>query len=156
MENSIWIKQAGAEDLPQLTPLFNQYRIFYGQSSDLERAAAFLQERITLKESIVFIAYASLEDRHGLGFVQLYPSFSSISMRRLWILNDLFVTNEARKQGVGRELMNAAHRYALESGAKGLTLTTAHDNKTAQRLYEALGYERDDHFYTYDFYFKGE
>ena len=156
MDHSIWIKQAGVEDLSQIAPLFNQYRIFYEQSSNMEGAAAFLQERIMREESIVFVAYASAEDRCGLGFVQLYPSFSSVSMQRLWILNDLFVTTEARKQGVGRQLMAAAHRFADESGAKGLTLSTAHDNKTAQRLYEALGYERDDHFYTYDLYFKGE
>ena len=154
MENSIWIKQAEVEDVPALAPLFNQYRMFYGQSSDLEGAAAFLKDRISHKESIVFIAYASPEDGTGLGFVQLYPSFSSVSMQRLWILNDLYVTPEARKQSVGRGLMDRANRYAQESGAKGLTLSTAHDNQTAQRLYESLGYARDEHFYTYDLYFK--
>jgi len=155
MENSVWIKQAGVEDVPHLALLFNQYRMFYGQSSNLDGAATFLEERITHKESTAFIAYSSPEDRRGLGFVQLYPSFSSVSMQRLWILNDLFVTSEARKQRVGRQLMDMAYRFALESSAKGLTLSTAHDNKIAQRLYESLGYERDEHFYTYELYFKG-
>ena len=85
----------------------------------------------------------------ALGFTQLYPSFSSVSTKRLWILNDLFVSDEARRFGVARALMEKARIFAIETDAKGLILETALDNEPAQALYESLGYTRDDEYYRY-------
>lgn len=91
------------------------------------------------------------EDAAGqaLGFVQLFPTFSSIEAHRTWLLGDLFSAPAARGRGVGKQLMNTARAFALLSGAKGLTLETATDNHPAQRLYESLGYVRDSGYYTY-------
>lgn len=91
------------------------------------------------------------EDAAGqaLGFVQLFPTFSSIEAHRTWLLGDLFTAPAARGRGVGKQLMNTARAFALLSGAKGLTLETATDNHVAQRLYESLGYVRDSGYYTY-------
>ena len=91
------------------------------------------------------------EDAAGqaLGFVQLFPTFSSIAAHRTWLLGDLFTAPAARGRGVGKQLMNTARAFALLSGAKGLTLETATDNHVAQRLYESLGYVRDSGYYTY-------
>ena len=90
------------------------------------------------------------EDARGdaLGFTQLYPSFSSVAARRIWILNDLYVLPAARGQGVGRAVLEAAKTHALATGAHRLDLSTAHDNP-AQKLYEAAGYTRDNHFHHY-------
>lgn len=85
----------------------------------------------------------------ALGFVQLFPTFSSIEAHRTWLLGDLFSAPAARGRGVGKQLMNTARAFALLSGAKGLTLETATDNHVAQRLYESLGYVRDSGYYTY-------
>ena len=84
-----------------------------------------------------------------VGFTQLFPSFSSVSLKRLWILNDLFVTPNARRAGVAKALLERARQYALDTRAKALVLSTEVDNKSAQRLYEALGWRRDETFYTY-------
>jgi len=96
---------------------------------------------------VIFFA----EDAAGqaLGFVQLFPTFSSIEAHRTWLLGDLFTAPAARGRGVGKQLMNTARAFALLSGAKGLTLETATDNHVAQRLYESLGYVRDSGYYTY-------
>ena len=79
----------------------------------------------------------------ALGFVQLYPSFSSVAARRLWVLNDLYVTPEGRGRGIGRALMERARRHAVETGACRLTLETMSDNETARALYRSLGYTPD-------------
>lgn len=134
------VKKASEADLEQLVPLFNGYRVFYKQASNPEAARNFLAQRFQKKDSIIFIAVAS--DGTGLGFTQLYPSYSSVSMQRTYILNDLFVASEARKKGVGEALMEAAKKFAIAEGSKGLTLETDHDNP-AQKLYQRLGWKKD-------------
>lgn len=137
-----------------LVPLFDQYRIFYKQSSDLKGARAYLTQRLQLKEAVILLVVEAEGGLpQGAGFTQLYPSFSSVTMQRLWILNDLFVNEAFRGRGVGSRLLEAAREYAVRTGTKGLTLTTATDNIAAQHLYEASGYVRDEDFYTYDLFF---
>ncbi|WP_192561574.1 GNAT family N-acetyltransferase [Pseudomonas gozinkensis] len=133
--------------LDAVAKLFDAYRGFYGQPSNLEQSRAFIAERMAGDESAIFL----VEDQSGeaLGFVQLYPSFSSIDAHRTWLLSDLFTAPAARGRGVGRLLMNTARDFAVETGAKGLVLETATDNFTAQGLYESLGWVRDTGYYTY-------
>jgi GNAT superfamily N-acetyltransferase len=140
------VRRAGLADLDVLTPLFDGYRQFYGQRSDLSAARAFLAERLRRDESVIFIAVG---DEGAVGFTQLYPSFSSVSVTRLWILNDLFVSATARRGGVGRRLLERAREWAVETGAKGLTLTTALTNTAARSLYESCGWRLDDEFAHY-------
>ncbi|WP_369903563.1 N-acetyltransferase family protein [Bacillus manliponensis] len=135
------------ENLEGIATLFNHYRMFYRQESNVEGAKAFLRDRIENEESVIFVA---LQDGEYVGFTQLYPSFSSISMKRLWILNDLFVHENSRGTGVGKRLLEAAKQFASENGAKGLKLQTEVDNITAQRLYAENGYMRDSHYYHYE------
>ncbi|MCM3388298.1 GNAT family N-acetyltransferase [Ureibacillus chungkukjangi] len=139
--------QATVKDLEETAHLFNLYRMFYKQESDLEGAKAYINDRLQYKDSVIFVVK---DDEKLLRFTQLYPTFSSISMKRAWILNDLYVEAEARGQGVGEKLLNKAKEFALETGAKSLSLSTAADNFTAQRLYEKHGYERDAEFYHYE------
>ncbi|WP_260285552.1 GNAT family N-acetyltransferase [Peribacillus aracenensis] len=139
------IQKATLHELESLTELFDLYRVFYEQASDPGRAREFLRERLTNVESVIFMAY---DEGNPIGFVQLYPSFSSVSMMRSWVLNDLFVKESARKKGFGEELLNAAITFAREAGAKGVSLETGKDNVNAQRLYEKIGFVREtNHFY---------
>ncbi len=140
------IVTATLDHLDDLTPLFDAYRVFYEQPSDLERARSFLRERMYLRESVVFLAYA---DSKPVGFTQLYPSFSSESTQRLWILNDLYVVPDLRGQRVGERLIERAARFSKEFGAKGLLLSTAITNTSGQKLYERVGFVREDAFYEY-------
>ena len=141
------IYQAGIEDLKGAAGLFNSYRISYQQMPDMDGAEAFLKERLENRDSVIFIAK---EGQSYLGFVQLYPTFSSIGMKRAWILNDLYVEQGVRKQGVGQILLQKAKEFAVQTGAKSLSLSTAPDNHAAQRLYEKNGYVRDTQFYQYE------
>ena len=147
MSGETSVRRAGLSDLDTLAPLFDAYRVFYRQESDLAAARAFLEKRLSQDESVVFLA---LQDGQALGFTQLYPSFSSVSLGRIWILNDLFVDSAGRGQGVGTALLEAARQFGLETGALRLTLGTARDNLTAQRVYEAHGWQREEKFYGYD------
>lgn len=144
---TIQVMRADVAHLDHVAQLFDAYRGFYQQPSNLEQSRAFIAERIAANESTIFLA----TDASGaaLGFVQLYPTFSSIDAHRTWLLSDLFTAPAARGRGVGRLLMNTARDYALQTGAKGLVLETATDNFTAQGLYESLGYQRDTGYYTY-------
>lgn len=137
--------RATIAELETLIPLFDAYRVFYQQASDPLMARTFLSERFQHQDSVIFLAVD--ENSYGQGFVQLYPSFSSVSAKRLWILNDLFVAHSARRQGVAKNLMNRARDFAIETNAKGLFLETAHDNFHGQSLYESLGYQKNSEYY---------
>jgi len=134
-------------DLDDLVPLFDGYRQFYGRRSDPAGARAFLRERIERDESVIYLARAGAHE--AAGFTQLYPSFSSVSLQPLWILNDLFVRSDVRRGGVARALLERARQHAVETGAKGLVLSTGVTNKSAQALYESCGWRRDDEFFQY-------
>jgi len=127
--------EAGLKELTQLATLFDQYRQFYQQPPDLEGAYEFIKLRISQGESKLYLA---LDDtKRALGFVQLYPTFSSVSMQRSWLLNDLFVAPPYRSIGVATALLNKARQLGVESRAKELTLCTASDNHKAQSLYQS-------------------
>jgi GNAT superfamily N-acetyltransferase len=144
---SVKIIQAGVEHVGLVAPLFDRYRQFYKQESDLPGATTFLMERLATQQSVIFLAIdEAASPAAGLGFVQLYPSFSSVRMKPIWVLNDLFVAKDARRGGVGRLLMNAALDLARSTGAARLVLATAKDNLAAKSLYFSLGYRLDDQF----------
>jgi GNAT superfamily N-acetyltransferase len=147
----ITIVRAGRKELDDLVPLFDGYRQFYEQRSDLAAARAFLDDRIEHDESVIFVAYAN--PREPAGFTQLYPSFSSVSLKPLWILNDLFVRSDVRHGGVGRALLERARQHAVDTDAKGLVLSTGVTNEQAQALYESCGWQRDDEFFQYHLFF---
>jgi len=140
------IRQATIRDLEQLVPLFDGYRQFYGRASDLHAAREFLLARFHNDESTLFIAY---EGERAIGFTQLYPSFSSISLARIFVLNDLFVHEQARRKGVASALMSAAVKFATAMGAARLSLSTAITNHAAQALYQSADWKRDDQFLVY-------
>jgi GNAT superfamily N-acetyltransferase len=144
------IKRAAVTDLDAVAPLFDAYRQFYGQRPDPAAARAFLGERLRRDESVIFFAAAEAgPGSEALGFTQLYPSFSSVSVRRIWILNDLFVRPGLRRGGVGRGLLERAREWAIETDAKGLTLATTVSNAAARALYESCGWRRHDEFEHY-------
>lgn len=137
---------ASSEHLEEVSKLFDRYRVFYQQSSDIASARKFLQARFQKQDSTIFIA---CDREHIIGFTQLYPSFSSVSMQPIWILNDLFVEEADRRRGVAHALMKSAENFARETGAIRLTLSTQVTNTVAQSLYESLGYKKNQDFYHY-------
>lgn len=138
---SVTVDRAGLGDLDALAPLFAAYRAFYAQAEDLPLAHAFLRERLQRGESVALLARL---DGAATGFVQLYPSFSSVSAARTWVLNDLFVAPEARRRGVAQALLGAATAFARGDGAIRLELETDLDNREAQSLYHAMGWQLFD------------
>ncbi|MCR6663020.1 MAG: GNAT family N-acetyltransferase [Luteimonas sp.] len=135
------ISHAAPADLDALVRLFDAYRQFYGQSSDLDGARDWLRSRLRFGESKVLVA------RQGdavVGFAQLYSSFSSVRMARSWILNDLFVLPATRRQGVARALLDAAADFAREDGAAVISLETSRTNDAARATYRAAGWHEED------------
>jgi GNAT superfamily N-acetyltransferase len=139
-------RRATPGDVEAVAALFDAYRQFYRQAPDPAGARAFIGERLARDESVIFMAEAAGE---ALGFTQLYPSFTSAGMARIFVLNDLFVAPEARGGGVGTALLRRAAEFASGEGAVRLALSTATDNTTAQAVYERAGWQRDNAFLTY-------
>jgi GNAT superfamily N-acetyltransferase len=149
--NRIQIRRAHIDDLGLITPLFDLYRQFYEQASDLVSAKSFLQQRIRQNESVIFLAFDGAD---AVGFTLLYPGFSSVSMARTFLLNDLYVVSSHRRHGVGSLLLAAAVAHAKAEQAVRLSLTTNATNATAQSVYEAQGWAREKAFLTYNFELK--
>ena len=137
------IRQATNKDLEQLSLLFAQYRVFYKQSFEPGACKKFLEERLNKEESVIFIA---LDKDAYAGFTQLYPSFSSVGMKKIWILNDLFVSAEHRQKGVARALISQVIEYTKATGRSKVVLSTAHSNIKAQKLYEKIGFVKEKFF----------
>ncbi|MEN9571117.1 MAG: hypothetical protein RL172_2348 [Bacteroidota bacterium] len=138
------IKRAQKEDVAMVALLFDAYRVFYKQSSDLPAAFEFLQQRIDNDESVIFLATLKGE---AVGFVQLYPVFSSVSLKRAWLLNDLYVAENARNQGIAEALLQQAKQHGTDTNAKFIILETAADNYRAQSVYEKNGWIKQTNFF---------
>ena len=149
MASGFDISRATVEQVSLVAPLYDAYRQFYEQPSDIDLAIRFLTERLSKEESVVLLARET-EDGTPDGFVQLFPSFTSVAANCIWILNDLFVDPSFRRRGLARALMNAAKAFAESTGAVRIGLMTAHTNTQAQSLYESLGYVMDTDFRSYN------
>ena len=134
---------ADESHVTKLAPLFDAYRVFYRKDSDVDGAAEFLMERLVNQESIILMAVADDDAETCAGFTQLYPSFSSVSMKPIWILNDLYVASTHRRQGVAQALLSEAANFARQDGAIRLVLETEVDNKNAIALYEKESWIKD-------------
>ena len=140
---STYVRQANINDMDFLADLFDGYRQFYGQPSNIPAAKSFIQQRFEHAQSVIFIAFSG---ETPVGFTQLYPSFSSVSLKKVFILNDLFVQDSFRNLGIAKQLIDAAKDYASHIGACRLSLSTAKDNLIAQRVYKESGWTYDDKY----------
>ena len=149
--NNITIKQIGLTEAHLAVGLFNQYRMFYNQFSDIGMAKAFIDERLQHNESIIFVAIDD-DSQQPVGFTQLYPKYSSVRLSKNWILNDLYVAEDYRKQGIDEKLIKTAMDFAKNNGSTFVQLETAVDNFNAQHLYESMGFikqDNDEEFFLY-------
>jgi GNAT superfamily N-acetyltransferase len=143
------VRKATLDDLQPLTQLFNAYRVFYGKDEDLNGAEKFISDRLKQNDSVIFVA----DDNTTLkGFVQLYPLFSSTRMKKLWLLNDLFVDNQFRGQGISIALIDQSKQLCRDTGACGMYLETAKSNTIGNQLYPRAGFtlNSDHNFYDWD------
>jgi ribosomal protein S18 acetylase RimI-like enzyme len=138
--------RAELADVLEAAQLFAAYREFYGAPYDVSAAGAFLASRIVRDESIVLLG---LDDDEVVGFAQVYPTFSSTRLSRIWVLNDLFVVEHARGTGAVDELLNTVASMAAAAGADAVELSTAHTNTRAQAVYERHGYQLDEVYRSY-------
>jgi GNAT superfamily N-acetyltransferase len=140
------IIKAELKHLKDIASLFNAYRIFYKQESNIEAATVFIKKRLEKQDTIIYLAYSQ---EKAVGFTHLFHSFTSISMCPLFILNDLYVDENYRKKGFGLALLNKAKEKAKQDRYKFVVLQTE-TNNPAQHLYESLGWKKDkDLHYTW-------
>ena len=140
------IREAKKSDLDQLSILFDSYRVFYGKESNIDISKNFLESRLSNKDSEVFICEF---DNILIGFVQLYPLFSSTRVSKYWLLNDLFVDSKYRGKGYSKLLIDKAKELVKDSNACGMMLETEKSNKIGNNLYPKTGFEKN---YSYNFY----
>lgn len=141
------IIRANLNHCDELATLFDAYRVFYREQSDIEAARQYIHQRLIMFDAVIFIA--KNKDGKIVAFTQFYPSLCSLEMRPIWILYDLFVHPDARRNGVGRLLLEQAKQFGIEQGAARLELSTENTNTPAQSLYENIGWKRDEKFFSY-------
>jgi ribosomal protein S18 acetylase RimI-like enzyme len=144
------IRKATLQDLDQLTTLFDQYLVFYKKPSNIDKHKSFLKERMENNEAIIFMAFDDTIKEKAIGFTLIYPTFSSILLNKILILNDLYVDSTIRNNGTGEKLILKTVELAKELGVKLVRLRTAKNNVIAQGLYHKMGFVRDDLVFTYD------
>lgn len=136
------IIQATLEHLHAAAKLFDAYRVFYEQTSDINAATQFIKERLGKKESIIYLH--QLPNKSFSGYAQLFPLFTSVGLKRMWLLNDLFVDENHRGKGISKLLIDRCKQLAIETNANGLLLETATSNIIGNKLYPTVGFELDD------------
>lgn len=140
------IRKAKLDDVERLSILFDGYRVFYKKQTDPAAALSFLTARISNSESEIFVA--ENEAAQLVGFVQLYPIFSSTRLKRLWLLNDLFVSQDQRGKGVSLALIERCKELCCSTDSCGMILETAKSNSIGNNLYHKTGFTLDsDHNY---------
>jgi len=147
----VQILQAYSRHISLIVPLFDQYRQFYGKAPDPSGARLFLADRLERRDSVIYMATdGEGSSEMGVAFAQLYPSFSSVETKRIWILNDLYVLPAWRRQGVAKGLMDRARHLAVETKASRIILATEITNLAAQAVYDQLGFQKDERFLHYE------
>jgi ribosomal protein S18 acetylase RimI-like enzyme len=149
--NNIKIQRATIADLENLVVLFKKYMLFYKKTATTDKVRNFLEKRIKMGEATVLIAYSEESDQNPLAFVLLYPGFSSLSLGKIYILNDLYVEEYARRSGIARKLIDASRDLAKKENVIRLDLSTANNNQEAQKLYELYGFKKDEIFSNYSY-----
>ncbi|MGX7666662.1 GNAT family N-acetyltransferase [Flavobacterium pedocola] len=147
----IEIKKINSSENEIVIELFDKYRIFYKQPSDIELAKTYIKERLEQNEAQIYVAYVK-ENPKPIGFTLLYPKFSSVSAKKNWHIGDLYVEIDQRKKGIGEKLLNTALNFAKNDGANFISLNTATDNYSAQKLYESFGFVKQEYLPGYLYY----
>jgi len=142
------IRRATIADIDNLVELFEAYRVWYRRKPNAQGAKRFLLERLENNESVIFVAES--DDHQLMGFTQLYPLFSSTRLSRVWLLNDLFVSEQHRGKHVSKELMQVAKEFAEATGSCGITLETEKTNSVGNNLYPKMGFELDSEHNMYN------
>jgi GNAT superfamily N-acetyltransferase len=144
------IRKATIEDLKFVVELFDKYRVFYEKESDKQNAESFISERLEINDSKIFVA--EIDNGNLVGFVQLYPIFSSTRMQRLWLLNDLFVDKEHRGKGISKQLIERSKELCKQTNSCGLVLETAKANSVGNELYPKVGFslDKEHNYYSWD------
>ncbi len=140
------VRRATSEDLEKLAVLFDEYRQFYGSSSNIRESQQFLQQRFSNQQSVIFI---HVKDDVITGFVVLYLGFSSLACSSYYILDDVYVTPIYRRQGSAKQLIDTAILFARHEKAIRISLETQKNNYHSHELYEQMGFVKDTEFQTY-------
>jgi GNAT superfamily N-acetyltransferase len=140
------VRQATIKDLPKIVPIFDSYREYFKQQKNPLKVESFLFEKFVHLESVIFIAE---QESEVIGFAQLYPIFSSLSLERVWLLNDFYISEEYRNNGIGKQLFAKVKEFTLLTKSKGIELSVEHTNRKAWQFWEKQGFRIDDEFRFY-------
>jgi GNAT superfamily N-acetyltransferase len=143
---NISVKQASILDLPKIVPVFDSYRAYFKQERNPSEVERFLFDKFEHLESVIFIAE---QNNEVIGFAQLYPIFSSLTLQRVWLLNDFFICEDYRNKGVGKQLFEKLKEFTLLTKSKGIELSVEHINEEAWHFWEKQGFKLDEEFRYY-------
>jgi len=143
------VRRAEKRDAVELAALFDEYRHFFTGMRDVEGSRDFIDDRLRLEDSVLLVADNS---ERTIGFLQLYPLFSSWYATRIWFLSDLYVDEAYRKAKIGRALVEQAKRFARNGGSRNIMVEIPHSEPHLVTFYQNLGFTRDKTFDLYRYY----
>ena len=146
----IVVRRAVATDRAGLADLLSDMQAHYGSPDPPDGAAEMARLLTRTGERLPF---ALIAERDGalLGLASLSPVLFGGAFQWMLFLKDLYVSEASRGLGVGRALLTAAARTAVEEDYCRIDWTTDAANAGAQRLYDRLGVPRQDkRFYRLD------
>ncbi len=141
--SAVAVRRAGAADRAVLARLLSDMQAHY-KSPDPPGGAAEMARLLTRDGERLPFALLAEHDGATLGFATLSPMLYGGSYQWLMFLKDLYVTEQARGLGIGRALLVAMARIAVDEDYCRIDWTTDATNDGAQRLYDRLGVPRQD------------
>jgi GNAT superfamily N-acetyltransferase len=143
------ISTVAEADLPELLPLMRGYCDFYEVDPSDAELLALARELIASPDRDGVQLIARDESGRAVGFATIFWTWSTLSASRIAVMNDLFVSPDARGGGTADALIEACAERARERGATSLDWQTARDNERARRVYDRVGGRADDRWVDY-------
>ena len=137
------ILRVGEEDRDDVLALMRAYCDFYEVSPSDADLVTIIQALIADPEHEGVQLLARSEAGDAVGFATIYWTWSTTDACQIGVMNDLFVSPQARGHGLADRLIEACCAECVQRGARRLSWQTAPDNFRAQAVYDRVGGTRE-------------
>jgi GNAT superfamily N-acetyltransferase len=138
----ITIKRFERGDVPAVLGLLREF-------AEYEKLTEFLEvteqriERAFFADGSTVEGLVATADGRAIGYAFFFPNFASFRGQRGFYLEDIYITESARGQGVGEKMLRELARLAKERGYERIDFVVLDWNTTAINFYKKLGAEMD-------------
>ena len=139
----IEVRQACADDLDGMVELLGQLEEVTETPTPVSRPTVQRTYEAMLRSPQIYRNYVAVEGRQVLGLISLVLYKTLLHERGTALINELVVAGEARRQGIGRRLVQTAIAAARECGMDEIEVGTETGNEAARHFYGEVGFDRE-------------